>query len=77
MVYLIKSIHLHSFKSMPAGVAKLVDALDLGSSVLDMGVRVPPPAQKSERVRRAKAMSRSSDFFFALALFLAPTNAIL
>ena len=48
MVYLIKSIHLHSFKSKPAGVAKLVDALDLGSSVLDMGVRVPPPAQKSE-----------------------------
>ena len=29
-------------------MAKLVDALDLGSSVLDMGVRVPPPAlQKS------------------------------
>ena len=27
-----------------AGVAELVDALDLGSSVLDVGVRVPPPA---------------------------------
>ncbi len=40
-----KNIHLQSFK-IAAGVAKLVDALDLGSSVYDMGVRVPPPAQK-------------------------------
>ena len=27
-----------------AGVAELVDALDLGSSVFDVGVRVPSPA---------------------------------
>ena len=42
---MIKVIHLHTQKSNFAGVAKLVDALDLGSSVFDMGVRVPPPAQ--------------------------------
>ncbi len=27
-----------------AGVAELADALDLGSSVFDVGVQVPPPA---------------------------------
>ena len=27
-----------------AGVAELADALDLGSSVFDVGVRVPSPA---------------------------------
>lgn len=31
-------------KIISAGVAKLVDALDLGSSAFGMGVRVPSPA---------------------------------
>jgi trigger factor len=60
---LIKSIHLHSLKLSKqvyyractqlilfGGVAKLVDALDLGSNVLDMGVRVPPPSHKSSQM---------------------------
>jgi hypothetical protein len=32
----------HMFSN--AGVAELADALDLGSSVFDVGVRVPSPA---------------------------------
>ena len=34
----------HHFKTLNAGVAELADALDLGSSVFDVGVRVPSPA---------------------------------
>ncbi len=33
-----------NFILMYAGVAELADALDLGSSVFDVGVRVPSPA---------------------------------
>ena len=33
-----------SWLTIPAGVAELADALDLGSSVFDVGVRVPSPA---------------------------------
>ena len=41
--------------STTAGVAKLVDALDLGSSASGMGVRVPSPAPfvNSARIIRA------------------------
>lgn len=50
LVLWLKKLPLQSQRSKSlskrkfAGVAKLVDALDLGSSVFDMGVRVPPPA---------------------------------
>ena len=36
---------------MYAGVAELADALDLGSSVFDVGVRVPSPAPYAEVVQ--------------------------
>jgi hypothetical protein len=46
---MIYSVSLHLFVYLliwqyPARVAKLVDALDLGSSVFDVGVQVPPRA---------------------------------
>ncbi len=34
----------HTIFILYAGVAELADALDLGSSVFDVGVRVPSPA---------------------------------
>ena len=45
-----------------AGVAELVDALDLGSSVLDVGVRVPSPVQEERGSKRT-----SSFFVWALS----------
>ena len=46
LVWLIICNRLTScyYKSTRARVAKLVDALDLGSSVFDVGVQVPPRA---------------------------------
>ena len=43
-----------------AGVAELVDALDLGSSVLDVGVRVPSPVQEE------RGSKRTSFFLYGL-----------
>ena len=34
-----------------AGVVELVDTLDLGSSALCVGVRVPPPAESQQKAR--------------------------
>jgi hypothetical protein len=39
----------HFYFVLFAGVAELADALDLGSSVFDVGVQVPPPALKLRR----------------------------
>ncbi len=44
-----------------AGVAELADALDLGSSVNDVGVQVPSPAPKIDKVRQNLV-----DFTFSL-----------
>ena len=37
--------HVTAFRKVPAGVLKLVDKLDLGSSAYGVWVRVPSPAQ--------------------------------
>ena len=46
MVVKRKAVSLQRLKE--AGVAKLVDALDLGSSAVRRGVRVPSPALERE-----------------------------
>ena len=38
--------HVTAFRKVPAGVLKLVDKLDLGSSAYGVWVRVPSPAQR-------------------------------
>ena len=43
------------FSTEYAGVAELADALDLGSSVIDVGVRVPSPALFEKRGRGGTA----------------------
>ena len=45
----------HHFLTEYAGVAELADALDLGSSVIDVGVRVPSPALFEKRGRGGTA----------------------
>ena len=45
----------HHFLTEYAGVAELADALDLGSSVIDVGVRVPSPALLIKRGRGGTA----------------------
>ena len=44
MVDNLQPLNFRYYKSTRARVAKLVDALDLGSSVFDVGVQVPPRA---------------------------------
>ena len=57
-------------------MAELVDALDLGSSVLDVGVRVPSPVQEERGSKRTsfffvRAVPRPSLFSFLSETYLA------
>ena len=63
--------------STTAGVAKLVDALDLGSSAFGMGVRVPSPAPSDNLFELFKLYIKGrtcQKFFFVLLLVCEQEN---
>ena len=59
-----QNVNIISVRKRHAGVAELADALDLGSSVTDVGVQVLSPAP-----RQSKLYIACSDFFIKKSEF--------
>ena len=60
-----QNVNIKNVRKRHAGVAELADALDLGSSVTDVGVQVLSPAPISQSFRLNKALAY---FFYAIGM---------